>query len=829
MRTWLLDAWQDVRLGVRGFVRERMFSTSVIFTLALGIGLNAAMFGVVDRLLLTGPAHIRDSGRVYRLQIASQPAGRDIQRSGRFGWVVYDELRRNARSFEGVSAYTVSEENMVLGRGLGARRINCGEATAEFFSLLGVSPAVGRFFTVQEDDPVAPARVAVLGYGLWQQEFAGRPDAVGQTVALDNNTYTVIGVAPRGFSGPDLTRVDVWLPASLLAPLRRPKGWTTSWNSWWLSIVVRLKPDLSTDQADADATAVYQRAYAGTADDMRKATVATRPLVTDVHGLDAMESRVSTWLFAVAGIVLLVACANVINLVIARAIRRRPEMAVRSALGANRGRLIRLLVAENLTLAIAAGGAGLAVAYGVGTVIRAWLIPNVEWQAGPVDGRVFTASMAIALMTGLVIGVLPALRRGAADVAGALKAGAREGGGRRSRTRSALTVAQAALSAMLLVGAGLFVVSLDRVRGLDLGLQPDRVLIFGVSRTPVAGIADETDRQRERARRTSFYPMVIERLKLRPDVEAASLAIGLAFSSGFGDDIRVPGRDTIPQLKGGGPFISAVTPDYFRTVGTRLVRGRSFTMEDRAGSPPVAIVNQTMAHTLWPGDDAIGKCFHISQSPACTEIVGIAVDTAQWKLKEDESMAFYIPFGQEQNIGGTQLLVRPRGDAGTVLSAVRQELIALDPSITYVRASVLQDRVDPQIRPWKLGAMMFSLMGVLALAVAAVGLYSELAYFVTHRTHEIGVRMALGARPSDVARLVMRGGLALAMGGVVLGFGFALIAAKLIEPLLFDTSPRDPTVFLVVALVLVGTAIVATIIPAARARRVNPVDALRID
>ena len=828
MGTWVRDAWSDVRVGVRGFWRERAFSAAVIATLALGIGVNAAMFGVVDRLLLSGPEHVRDADRVRRIQGTRQPPGRDTQRSGWFGYVTYDALRRQGQAFDAVAAYSVTEDGVVLGHGIAARRINRGQATASLFPLLDVTPALGRFYTEQEDDTVAPQPVVVIGYGLWQRDFGGRVDVIGAPIELGNATYTIVGVAPKGFTGPDLTRVDVWMPESLLGR-QVSENWRTTWNAWWLSIVVRLKPGVSVEQAGAEATAIFRRAYTGRSDVYAKSTLAVRPLLYTRDGLQSMESRVSTWLVAVAAIVLLVSCANVVNLVLARGIRRQREMAVRTALGAGRYRLVRLLLAESLTLAAAGGAIGLGVAYALGTLMRSWLMPGIEWPSGPVDVRVLAVSAAVALTAGMVVGLLPALSASIPALSAVLKTGVREGGGRRNRSRAALTVVQAALSALLLVGAGLFVVSLARVRTMDLGLEPDRVLMFSVQRAVEGTTTDEAERQREQQRRAAFYPMAIERLTQRPDVEAASLTIGLAFSSGFSDDIRVPGRDTIPQLKGGGPFLSAVTADYFTTVGTRIVRGRAFTPDDRAGSAPVAIINETMAATLWPNEDPIGKCFHISQSPACAGIVGIAANTRQFKLREDDAMSFYIPFGQEQNIGGTQLLVRPRGDRGQVLAAVRKELMALDPTVLFVNASILQDRVEPQMRPWQLGATMFSLMGLLALVVAAGGLYSVMSYEVTHRSHEIGVRMALGARPADVMRLVVRSGLALAAGGVVLGFGLALLGSHLVEPLLFDTSPRDPVVFAVVAAALLTLAVLATVPPAARARRVNPAEAMRAE
>ena len=826
---WLSEIWFDLVHGVRALRREPAFTAFVVATLALGLGANAAMFGIVDRLLVSAPAHVRDADRVRRLQIALQPAGMETQRSGWFGYVTYDVLRHEARSLAEVAAYSVQPEGTILGRGTSARRINLGEATASLFRLLGVRPAIGRFYDEKDDDTAAPEHVVVLGYGLWQQDYGGRPDIVGQRITLDTREYTIVGVAPRGFTGPDLTRVDAWLPESLLGPSRRSTNWTGTWNSAWLSIVVRLKDGVTDAQADAEATTVVRRAYVGSDSAKARATLAVRPLRFARDGEESAESRVSKWLFAVAIIVLAIACANVVNLLLARALRRRREMAVRLTLGAGRWRVIRLAIVETLALAFAGGAAGLAVAYGIGSVTRTKLLPDVEWTSPPVDLKLVGVSALVAILVGLVVGLVPSVQASTPDLTASLNAGAREGGGRMGRIRATLTVAQAALSVVLLVGAGLFMRSLQQVRALDLGLQPNRVLTFSVQRTGLALITDSVERLRERERRLSFYPMVAEVLGRRPDVEAVSLTIGLAFTSGFGEDIRVPGRDSVPRLKGGGPYLNAVSADYFKTVGTRVLRGRSFSTGDRAGTEPVAIVNETMTATLWPGEDPLGKCFMIGQSPACTTIVGIAVNARRFRLREDEAMAFYIPFGQEQSIGGTQLLVRPRGEAAGLVNEVRRELSELDPSIIFVNAGVLQDRLDPQIRPWRLGASMFSLMGALAFLVAALGLYSVMSYLVTHRTHEMGVRIALGATSSDVMRLIVRGGLALAITGVAIGLALALAAARFIEPLLFDTSPRDPVVFGGVALALLSAAVIACIVPGARAARVNPMEAMRVE
>jgi predicted permease len=820
------DIWQDVRHGARSLAREPLFSLAVIVTLALGIGVNTAMFGVADRLLLRGPEHVRDSARVRRMQSVVQWPGMDVWRGGTFGYLTYDALRTQARSVEAIAAYQFGEDGAVLGRGIGARRINRVNATASLFPLLGVRPALGRFYDERDDDTTNPAPVAVIGYGLWQRDFGGRRDVIGAPIVINDDVYTIVGVAPSGFTGADLSRVDVWLPESLPAfhPIR--ENWTRSGNANWLSIVARVKPGISDTQVDAEATAIYSHAHQGSSEGWT-GELHVRPLLSGRDGTVSMESRVSTWLLAVTAIVLLVACANVVNLVLARGVRRRRELAVRMALGAGGARLARLLFIETSLLAVTGGLVGLGVAYGVGAFIRAYLLSAIEWPGSPISVRVFLVCAAASTVTAVLIGVLPALRAGALDVSSSLKAGARDGGVRLGRLRSSLTIVQAALCALLLIGSGLFVASLRHVRALDLGLQPERVLTFSVQRGEIDA-SDQDAAQRERARRATFYPSVLERLRQRPDVEAASLTVGLAFTVGMSQPIDVPGRVLPPKVSNGGAYVNVITADYFKTVGTRIVRGRTFTDADRRGSAPVAIVNETMAASLWPNEDAIGKCFRSSGAP-CAEVVGIAADARHFRLREDPSPSFYIPFGQENRLGGITLLVRPRGDASRVLSAVRQELVALDPTITFVDAALLQDRVEPQVRPWTLGATMFSVMGVLALVVAAVGLYSVMAYFVTHRAHEIGIRVALGARPADIVRLVVRSGLALAIGGIVIGFGMALLASRFIEPLLFDTSARDPTVFAIVTVTLMAVAACATVIPAIRARRIDPVEAMRTE
>jgi len=336
------------------------------------------------------------------------------------------------------------------------------------------------------------------------------------------------------------------------------------------------------------------------------------------------------------------------------------------------------------------------------------------------------------------------------------------------------------------------------------------------------------------AHRTDTYARALERVRQMPEVQRASLAIGTPFQSSFGQFLRVPGWDSIPALKGGGPYVSAVTNDFFETVGTRLLRGRAFTAADRGGSEPVALVNETMAKTLWPNRDPLGDCLYVGidrkRATACARIVGIVGDARRFGLREEASMHYYLPLGQETGIGGTKLLIRPHGGSpASIVAPVRSVLHQLDPSLGYIQAQTLQESVDPQIRPWRLGASVFGLMGVLALVVAAMGLYSVMSYLVAQRTHEIGVRIALGARGADVLALVLRSSLTMAALGVMLGLGLAYSSGRFVAPLLFETSPRDPEVFAGVALAMLAVALLATVVPALRAQRVNPMEALRAE
>lgn len=822
MREAIGSIVQDVRYAARAFARERGFTALMVLTLALGIGVNAAMFGILDRLLFRGPDHVRDANRVMRIYYTGGRPGSQPSTFSANSFAAYMGLVERTGSFDGLAAYWGMKSN--LGEGMNVERVNVQSATWTLFPMLGVQPALGRFFDATEDTPPVGQPVAVLSYGLWTRLFGRDPMAVGRRIVLDGKSFTVIGVAPRGFTGPELGRVDIWTPHS--SGTNQPRSdWPTTWNARWLHVVARLKPGVSAETAAAEATAAYAAVYGGRAPFGRDYTVSLRPLRYNATGAEPMEATVAKWVSGVALVVLLVACANVANLLLVRSIRRRREIAVRTALGVTRGRLGRLLGAEILVLVGAGTAAGLITAYWAAHFMRSVLLPDVAWDGAPIDRRVLLFTAGAAAVTALLVGLVPLVQTMRLRLTDSLRDGAPQAGRTRARLRQALSVAQAGLSVVLLIGAGLFVQSLGRIQSLDLGIQPDRVLAISLQWPTIALLPPE-QREAERARRRQVIDATLVRLRMLEGVEVASLSIGVPFQTMFGLDVRVPGIPELPMLPGGGPYVSAVGADYFRTVGTDLLRGQVFTEADGAGTERVAIVNDSMARTLWPGGNALGECVLVEKNP-CARIVGVVEDARRFGLREEPAMQLYVPRGQETSISGPALLVRPTPDNGVGAGTLRRELFAQDPSLAYVNVTALQDQIDPQLRPWRLGAAMFLSFGILAFVIASVGLYSVIAYTTAQRTHEIGVRVALGARPADVLRLVVAGAVGIAAAGIGAGVLVALAAGSRIEPLLFDTSPRSPAVFAVVIAVLLITAFLAGLIPGRRATRVDPVIALR--
>lgn len=824
MREWFSGWGQDVRYAARALLRQPLLALVIVVTLGLGLGANMVTYGIVEELLLSGPAHVVEPDQVRRVYATSRRGDGERTRP-HTAFVVYAAMKQRTSIFSDVAAYFTSRTRM--GEGEEAREVPVAWSTHDLFPLLQVQPVLGRFYTEEESRPQQPHYVAVISWDYWQSEYSGAGDVLQRTVRVDDNEYSIIGVAPRGFTGADRRPVSVWMPISTTYD-PHPQ-WPTSWNARWLQVVVRLQAGVSLERIEAEATSAYRSTALENVPDVATASVSLLPIDYTVDGREPAEYAVSRWLAGVSLVVLLVACANVMNLLLARGMKRRRELAIRLAMGISRGRLTRLLLTETLLLAVAGAAVATLLAFRGGRFMRATLLPDVQW-ATPLSSRLMLFTAAGVVVIAVLIGLAPVLQAGRHMLVSALKSGSSGSGHERSWLRDGLTVLQAALSLILLIGAGLFVRSLWNVRQLDLGIDAEEVLAVWTEFRPVTGL-DPEQRAALRERRAAFYSTTVERLARHPDIAAASVAIGTPLQGTFGVDLRVPGWDSIPELAGGGPFIIAAAPGYFETVGTDIVRGRSLRRGEGRGSEAVVIVNETMAATLWPGEDPLTKCMYIGDGAdvPCARVVGVAENTRRWELREEEAMQYYVPLGQETGIGGTQLVVRPRGDATAFIPELRRMLHTMAPEAEFFSIDPLWKTIDPEVRPWRLGATMFLVFGGLALMIAAIGLYSVIAYGVTQRRAEIGVRLALGAHAPEILGMILRRGVGLVLLGVAIGIPVALAGGRMLESLLFELSAHDLPTYAAVAGVLALVAVIASALPALRAARTSPTEALRTE
>jgi predicted permease len=811
---------QDLRYATRSLTRSPGLTIAAVLTLGLGIGANSAMFGVVDRLFFRPPAHVVQPDRMVRVNVTKTqpPFGTFTGRLADFPR--YSELKDHARSLSAVAAY--SGISFSMGRGLDARHVSGEAVSASFFPLTGVKPERGRFFTTDEDRK-GGAHVAVLSHEFWHAQYADDPSVLGKTLQLGAATYTVIGVVPSGFSGIELHQPDLWVPISVAGPENAWPMVLECDGCFWMTTVARLAPGATAAQAASEATGLY-RSHVGRSSDKSDSTaVVSMGSVHQALGPNADNSaKLSLWLIAVCGAVLLIACANVANLLLARALQRRREIAVRVALGAGRGRLVRQLYAESALLAVLGLGAALLVTLWAGPLLRAALIPDAA-PGRPLELRVFLFSAALALATSLLAGLAPALHAGVPDLSGALKSGNREGGVVRSATRSGLLVGQVALTFILLTGAGLFITSLHRVLGLRLGFDPDHLIVASVNLDPLGY---------KRAEINATYERLRERVVRLPGVTGASLSIGTPFQTSWATDLKVPGRDSIPHVPTGGPYVSAVTPDYFRTMGSTIRRGRAFTKADNAGAQRVAVINESMARLIWPGEDPLGKTMKVGSDPVPFAVVGVVEDSRRESVTDEVVVQYFVPLAQSDSVlrsGVSSLMIRTAGPAAPLTGSIRREIQASSRDLPYPNIDPMPQLFADQLRPWRLGSSLFTLFGALGVLLAAIGLYGVLGYGVSQRTQEFGIRIALGAGRRRVLGLVLRQGLQLTLAAVALGVVGALVAGQAIASLLYGVSPHNPLVLLAVATILTCVTLLASYLPARRATRVDPMVALRYE
>jgi predicted permease len=818
---------QDLRYAWRGIVAKPGFAAAVITALALGIGANTAMFGIVDRLLFRPPAYLMNADRVHRVYFMWSAVSGD--RTDRWTqYARYTDLTRWTSSFDRTAI--LAYRTVAVGDGVDARDMLVAAASSTLFGLFDARPAIGRFFTDDEDRPPAGEPVCVLGYAFWRSHYGERRDVLGTKLHVGELVVTIIGVAPQGFVGVTDDRAPIaFLPATFVAASRSP-DYYRAYHWSWAEMFARRKPGVSIAAADADLTAAYRRSWeAERVIEPRLASLdRARPhaIAGSIHlsrGPEATpDSKVVTWVMGVAVIVLLVACANVANLLLARAVSRRREIALRVALGVSRARLVQQLSTETILLASLGGVSGLLIAFWGGKFLRAMFREDDSAGAVVTDGRtigfVAVATLAVALLTGLA----PALHAVRGDVNAALKAGSRDSAYRRSRVATALLLFQGALCVVLLVGAGLFVRSVSNVRAMRLGYDVEPLLYAeGLMRGVKLTSAEQN----------ALDDRMLEAAETTPGVNAATLAISVPFwsSEGRGTPI-VAGKDSLAKL--GDFLLQGGSPSYFKTVGTRILRGRGFLQTDRENTARVAVISQSMADGVWPGENPLGKQFRLNNDtrPFIT-VVGISENVRGRHLTGANEMWYYLPIAQYVKYWPSYpaLFARVNGRPEDAVDMLRRRLQSLMPGESYVNVTPLKTMVAPQQRAWEFGATMFIAFGGLALLLAAIGLYSVIAYAVAQRTRELGVRIALGASSGDVIRMIVGQGVTFALAGIAIGSVIALASSRWVEPMLFAQSAKDPTVFVAVGAVLLVVAVVASARPAIRAMRVDPSEVLRSD
>jgi predicted permease len=807
---------RDVRYGLRVLLKRPGFTAVTVVTLALGIGANTAIFSLLDAILLKA-LPVQNPERLVVIN-TSGPKGL----SNDYSYPVFERFRDQNQSLSGVfaaaSAGRLGVKMSASGAGGEAETVVGKLVSGGYFSVLG------SVFTAEEDQTPGGHAVAVISYGYWQRRFGRDPSAVGRTFTLSDTSFTVIGVTPPGFFGETVGEApDLWIPATMQPQVYPGRDFLNVDYVTWLRLMARLKPGAHPRQAQAELDVIFRQLQDEKG--RQKFPAGRIELTPGGKGLSELRERFSDplrVLMAVVGLVLLIACVNVASLLLSRAASRRKEMAVRLALGAGRLRLVRQLLTESALLALSGGLLGLLFAFWGSDVLLAIVSAGTSPVALDLhpDVRVLAFTGAVSLLTGMLFGLAPALQWTRLDLTPALKAPVRglSGGGARYGLGRVLIVAQVALSLLLVIGAGLFVRSLRNLKRLDAGFKREGVLVLGVD-SAATGYAD--------AQLKSLYRQLLGRVGALPGVSSASLAFQTFRGPGSGICcISIQGA---PPLAEEDRRVNAdyVGPRFFETMGTPLVSGRGFDLRDDENAPKVAVINEAAARYYFPDGSPLGRRFDQSKNKGI-EIVGVVKDARHYGLREQAPRMFYLPLLQH----GTPpnfLAVRTAGDPRGMAAAVRQALQEVDPKLPVVEVTTLGEQVDASLVPERLIATISGFFGFLALLLSCVGLYGLMSYAVARRTAEIGIRMALGARPGNVLWMVLREALLLALVGVATGLPAALAATRLIESLLFGLTPADPTTVSLATLLMIAVAASASYLPARRASRVDPMVALRYE
>ena len=820
------ELWQDLRYGVRMLRKNPGFTLVAIVTLALGIGANTAIFSVVNAVLLRPLPYTAPEQLVF---IYDSAPGFGIPKFGLME-AEFLRLRDQARSLEQVALYASTTLTLT---GVGEpERVTSGKASGEFFTVLGATMMLGRTFKLEEE-PRGKGNVVILSHGFWQRKFAASPNVIGQMLILDGRSYTIIGVLPQSFKSPPELQADsaieLWIPPgyNLAGPCC----------SHGLNVVARLRGEQTPEQAQVETDVIIESVKKdypqGYPKDGASQTL-IKPLQQELVG----DLRRALWvLLAAVVFVLLIACANVANLLLARSETRQKEMAIRAALGAGRARIIRQLLAESLLLAIAGGVAGLLLAWWGLTVLPALgseKIPRL--QEITLDARVLGFTLLMSMLTGIIFGLVPACQAVKFDLQTTLKEGGRASTSLkgRSRLRAVLVVTEVALSLVLLVGAGLLIKSFWRLQQVDTGFKAEQLLTLRLF-PPASTYADDHQE-------AAFYENLLQRVRSLPGVKEAAVADGMPLGDSSGGTVmEVEGRPTeMSALNSAGWRV--VSSDYFRTMGVRLLHGRFLEDTDQQQAMPVAVINETLARAHWPDEDPIGRRIRLLNRPpgeATTvflTVVGVAADVKNNGLTEEARQEVYVPLRQrEAAVSGMgldhqmSLAVRTSVEPMGLVNAIRQEVGGIDPNIPVSSVRTMEQILATVTVQPRFNMLLLAIFAAVALVMASIGIYGVLSYSVTRRTHEIGIRIALGARQGDVLKLVVRQGMALALTGIVIGVASSFALTRLMAGLLYGVSVNDPATFAAIALLLTGVALVACYLPARRATKVDPMAALRYE
>jgi predicted permease len=819
--------WQDLRYAVRLLAKSPGVTAMAVLALALGIGANTAIFSLVNGALIRSLPGVHDPDQLVTLERTQD--GR-VQFS--FGYPDYVDYRDHSSSLIGLAAHCGTPLSFNNGA---TERLRGDLVSGNYFSVLGVKSVVGRLIAPDDDDQPGAHPVAVLSYGLWLRAFGADPDVVGRGMKLNGYDFTIVGVAPRDFSGTETGRsYDVWIPIKMQVqamPRTMGRYWFNDRSAGWLGLFGRIKPGASVEQAQAELTTIARGLEQSYPDTNAGRSVS----VLAGLGLDS-DDRVSfrnflTLLLAAVMLLLLIACSNVANLLLLRATSRRREIAVKLALGATRGRLVRQLLTEGLLLSLIAGGFGLLLAPWSAQLIVAFQQPAYGLRGVDIspDARVLAFTALLSILTAVAFGLAPAMQASRVDLVTSLKDGAPSSGHRRSRLQGNLVVAQVALSLVLLIGAGLAVRTMRKALTMDRGFDSENMVLMSMDLT-IRGYSESQGR--------SFYEGLIKRVDALPGVISSSLAKTVP-PNDWSDRLSVflPGEEPPPEVLrtrddlGLRVDANRIAPDYFRTLGIPILEGREFTDQDRLGTPPVAILNERLANRLWPGESAVGKLlsvpFWLEPRPP-VQIIGVARDTKHRSLLADMPLLVYLPELQVYD-GRATLVARTRGDATKLIPAIRGEVAALDKDLSLYAVKTMSEQIESTLWQQRTAAGLIGIFGLLALALAAIGIYGVIAHSVAQRTREIGIRMALGADARGVLRMILRQGLVLALTGVLVGLAAAFALTRLMSSVLYGVSATDPLTFVISSVVLVGVALGACFAPARRATKVDPMIALRCE